>query len=106
MSTVPPHPGGRVRGTPFPAAARSRRWRAVLALAVLAGLSACAGSDPLAALAPPNPQVPEVAPDQFPPVGAPPSDRAAPLTPEGQQKLQKDLERAARQQARPLPPVQ
>lgn len=74
--------------------------RALAAGLLVGGLAACAGSDPLAGLTPPNPQVPPVESDQFPTVGAPPSDRAAPLTPEGQQKLQKDLERAARQQAR------
>lgn len=74
------------------------RLRVAGAAFALCLLSACAGYDPLVGLNPPNPEVPPVATDQFPTVGAIPTDRRAPLTAEGQQKLQKDLEGAARRQ--------
>ncbi|MFS8038745.1 hypothetical protein ACI7BZ_17615 [Xanthobacter sp. AM11] len=74
--------------------------RAALAGLALATLSACAGDDPAAGLTPPNPSVPQVPDTAFPSVGAPAAERAPALTPEAQQKLQKDLERLARTQGK------
>ncbi len=71
--------------------------RAALLLALGASLSACAGSN-IPGLAPPQTSVPEVDATHFPTLGAPPAERRDPLTPEQQQKLQRDLERLARQQ--------
>lgn len=84
-------------------ARRGRPRKAVGAACVallVAGLSGCAGEEPLAGLSPPHPNVPEVPDTNFPTVGTAASDRAPPLSPEAQQKLQKDLERLARDQGK------
>ena len=80
--------------------------RAALFLAVAVGLSACAGSN-IPGLSPPQTAVPEVDATQFPTLGGPTPDRRDPLTAEQQQKLQRDLERLARQQqAKQIPQAQ
>lgn len=99
MSILSSNPAGRVPG------ASGRRIlsagvRAALAGLALATLSACASDDPAAGLAPPNPSVPQVPDTAFPSVGAPATERAPALTPEAQQKLQKDLERLSRTQGK------
>lgn len=100
MNIVPPALGGAApRRAPVLLLHATRSRRAAFAGLLLAGLSACAGEEPLAALAPPHPSVPEVPATSFPSVGTPTPDRTQPLTPEAQQKLQKDLERLSRQQA-------
>lgn len=75
-----------------------RRLRVACAAAGLCLLSACAGYDPLVGFNPPNPEVKPIATDQFPSIGVTPSDTRNPLTTEGQQKLQRDLEGAAKRQ--------
>ncbi|MFG1192197.1 hypothetical protein [Xanthobacter flavus] len=80
--------------------------RAALFLALAASLSACAGSG-IPGLAPPQTSVPEVDATHFPTLGGPQPDRREPLTTEQQQKLQRDLERLARQQqAKQVPQAQ
>lgn len=71
--------------------------RAAAAGSLLLALAGCAGSN-IPGLAPPQTSVPEVDATTFPTLGAPPADRRDPLTAEQQQKLQRDLERVARQQ--------
>ncbi|MFG1375899.1 hypothetical protein [Xanthobacter autotrophicus] len=73
--------------------------RASLAGALLCALAACAGTEGLPGLTPPQTNVREVEDNTFPTIGTTaPSMRAPPLTPEAQQKLQHDLERLARTQ--------
>ncbi|WP_348842209.1 hypothetical protein [Xanthobacter sp. KR7-65] len=74
--------------------------RAAGAAAALTLLAACAGGESVPGLTPPNPPVPQVPENAFPTLGAPPADRREPLTPEGQAKLQRDLERLARTQSK------
>lgn len=71
-----------------------------MALALLAG---CAGETPIDSLVPPNPDVPQVAPDAFPTLGTTAqTGRPPPLTPEQRDKLQKDLENLAKQREQKL----
>lgn len=101
MNTVLPGGGTRARCTDASPARRIALGRLVLAGVLLGGLAGCAGSDPLASLAPPQTHVPDVAEGTFPSVGTTTApNRREPLTTEGQQKLQKDLESAAKKQAR------
>lgn len=80
--------------------------RAALLLALAGGLCACAGAN-IPGLSPPQTAVPEVDAAQFPTLGGPTPDRREPLTAEQQQKLQRDLERLARQQqAKQVPQAQ
>lgn len=73
--------------------------RATLAGALLCALAACAGTEGLPGLTPPQTNVREVPDNAFPTIGTTaPSKRPPPLTPEAQQKLQHDLERLARTQ--------
>lgn len=73
--------------------------RATLAGALLSTLAACAGSEGLPGLTPPQTHVQEVPANAFPTVGTTAStSKRQPLTPEAQQKLQRDLENLARTQ--------
>lgn len=73
---------------------------AVLLAGVLpAGLAGCAGDEALHGFTPPQTSVPEVAEGDFPTLGTRQEPGRTPLTPEAQQKLQRDLERLARTQS-------
>ncbi|MFG1374535.1 hypothetical protein V5F32_20355 [Xanthobacter oligotrophicus] len=73
--------------------------RATLAGALACALAACAGSEGLPGLTPPQTHVQEVPANAFPTIGTTASStKRPPLTPEGQQKLQRDLESLARTQ--------
>ncbi|MCG5237450.1 hypothetical protein [Xanthobacter oligotrophicus] len=73
--------------------------RATLAGALVSALAACAGSEGLPGLTPPHTNVQEVPANAFPTIGTTASStKRPPLTPEGQQKLQRDLESLARTQ--------
>lgn len=77
-----------------------------LALAAALGLAGCSGDTPLSLPVPPHPDVPEVATDSYPTVGAPERTGRPVLTEAQRAKLQGDLERlskdnAARGQAAP-----
>lgn len=66
-------------------------------LAAASLLAACASGDPLASIAPPNPDVPKVAPDAFPTLGTTEAKgRPAPLNPAQRDQLQKELESLAK----------
>lgn len=103
IQVAPPYAGPRPTPLhrPRPAAVAGARalLRAAIAGVLLCGLAACAGTEGLPGLAPPQTNVREVPDNTFPTIGTTaPSKRAPPLTPEAQQKLQRDLERLARTQ--------
>lgn len=77
--------------------------RMLAGLAALAVLAACAGEAPVAGLAPPNPDVPQAAPDAFPTLGTTrDASRPPPLKPAERDKLEKELEALAKKREREL----
>ncbi|MFG1294743.1 MULTISPECIES: hypothetical protein [Xanthobacter] len=65
-------------------------------LAAAAGLSACSGDSTLTLPVPPHPDVPEVAHDSYPTIGATPHTGRPALNEAQRARLQGDLERASK----------
>lgn len=74
-----------------------RRTLAVVAFGAMTGLAACSSDAPLSLPVPPRPDVPEVAHDSYPTVGATPRTGRPVLTDPQRAKLQSDLERLSRE---------
>ncbi|WP_454917211.1 hypothetical protein [Xanthobacter sediminis] len=71
----------------------------VLAAVMAGGLTGCTGDAPLSLPVPPRPDVPEVATDSYPSVGAPERTGRPVLTDTQRAKLQGDLERLSKDNA-------
>ncbi|MDI4664200.1 hypothetical protein K9U40_07620 [Xanthobacter autotrophicus] len=102
VATPPAGPGPKPlhrRITP-PRAGGRGLLRAASAGLLLCALAACASEEGLPGLTPPHTNVAPVADNTFPTIGTAAASKRPPLTPEAQQKLQRDLERLAKDQGK------